>query len=199
MLSLTTGRRKFRAPPKLPSAAFPVILAGLFYYFGVILSHYWSRYLDMMNFLNWFILPVKNQYADFTGRTTRQQFWMYVLVYIIISIAFGIITGILQADALMWLFDLALFVPSIAITARRLHDVGKSGWWQLIGIIPILGWIVLIVFLVGKGESTANKDGMATVTPTATAWAGIDTTTVSEQPVITPTQAPSPEGQNEEG
>ena len=116
--------------------------------------------------MHWFIDPIKNQYADFTGRTTRQQFWMYVLVYIGIAIVVGIVGAIIKMPFLGNILSLALLVPSWAIGARRLHDIGKSGWWQLIGVIPILGAIILIVWMATKGDKEANQYGPA---PVATA------------------------------
>ena len=113
-----------------------------------------------MEKLHWFINPVKNQYTDFTGRTTRKNFWMYVLCYWILYIGLAIVSLIIQMeDVLTGLFALAVLLPSIAITTRRLHDVGKSGWWQLITLIPILGIIVLIYFTAQEGDKGANMYG----------------------------------------
>lgn len=95
--------------------------------------------------MEYFIDALKN-YAVFSGRATRKQFWMYMLVYTIIAIVLGVIDGILGMPVLGMILALALFVPSISIGARRLHDTDRSGWWQLIGIIPLIGFIVLIVF-----------------------------------------------------
>lgn len=108
--------------------------------------------------MHWFLDPVKNHYADFTGRATRQQYWMYILIYILLYIAVAIVAEIINVMALPLLFSLAVLVPGLAITARRLHDIGKSGWWQLIGFVPILGLIVMIIFTI-KDSAPANEWG----------------------------------------
>ena len=112
-----------------------------------------------MSFLNWFLEPLKEHYADFEGRATRQQYWMFVLVYILIAIAVSIVEEILGTMVLGALLSLALLIPSLAIGARRLHDTGKSGWWQLVCLIPFIGWIIAIVLLAQKGDAGPNKYG----------------------------------------
>ncbi len=122
-------------------------------------------------FMHWFIDPIKDHYADFTGRVGRQEFWMFILVYIGIAIAVSIVTTMLRVPMVYTLFGLAMMVPSWAITARRLHDVNKSGWWQLIALIPLVGIIVLIIWLAGESKNEGNQFGEATTTaaPDATA------------------------------
>ncbi len=102
-------------------------------------------------------------FAEFNGRDTRQQFWMFALVYFIINILLTIIDSIIfgmsNIPILSSIFQLATIVPYIAITARRLHDIGKSGWWQLIGLIPVIGWIILIIWLATDSEPRENRFG----------------------------------------
>ena len=114
-----------------------------------------------MNF-DWFLNPVKNHYADFDGRTSREAFWMFVLFHFMISVAVGIVDGALGLGIIYPIFVLGLFIPAIAITTRRLHDVDKTGWLQLLFLIPLLGLIIMIVILAGKGNPSANKYGEAT-------------------------------------
>ena len=109
--------------------------------------------------MHWFIDPIKYQYADFSGRATRQQFWMYVLWYVLLYVGIGIIGVVTDIEELTLLYGLVVLVPGIAITARRLHDTNMSGWWQLIGLVPFIGLIVMIVFLVRAGDQTANQYG----------------------------------------
>ncbi len=73
---------------------------------------------------------------------------MFVLFYLIFTIVLGVIDNVLGIALLGIVFSLGMLVPSIAITARRLHDVGRSGWWQLIYLIPLIGLIVMLIFLV---------------------------------------------------
>ena len=84
------------------------------------------------------------KYADFTGRARRTEYWMYILIYMIINI----VLAVLGLDFISMIFGLGLLIPSLSIGARRLHDTGRSGWWQLIYFVPLIGLIVMIVFLV---------------------------------------------------
>lgn len=92
------------------------------------------------------------RYADFTGRATRTQYWMFVLFYVIAYIVLMTIDVALGINVLTMIYALALMVPHLAVTARRLHDTGRSGWWQLIALIPLIGGIVLLVFLATDSE-----------------------------------------------
>lgn len=80
-----------------------------------------------------------SKYTDFEGRAKRPEFWWFVLFTLIASLILGVIS-----DALSGIFSLLVLLPSLAVGARRLHDIGKSGWWQLLWLIPVIGWIVLI-------------------------------------------------------
>ncbi len=94
-----------------------------------------------------YFIDALRKYAEFTGRATRKQYWMFVLFYFIFTIVLGVIDNVLGIVLLGLVFSLGMLVPSIAITARRLHDIGRSGWWQLIYFIPLIGLIVMLVFL----------------------------------------------------
>lgn len=102
----------------------------------------------------WFLNPVKEHYFDFEGRVTRQAFWMFTLWYVIIYVALSIVS-----EGLAGLFSLAILLPSIGLGARRLHDIGMSGWWQLIGIIPVVGWVAIIYLLAKQGVAGPNEYG----------------------------------------
>jgi uncharacterized membrane protein YhaH (DUF805 family) len=104
--------------------------------------------------MEYFIGALK-KYADFNGRARRTEYWMFVLIYMIISV----VLTVLGFETLSALLGLALLIPSISIAARRLHDTGRSGWWQLIALIPLVGFIVLIVFLAQEGHDE-NEYGM---------------------------------------
>ncbi|MCF8070142.1 MAG: DUF805 domain-containing protein [Desulfobacterales bacterium] len=97
--------------------------------------------------MNYFTDALK-KYADFNGRATRTQFWMFVLFYFIFCIIAAVIDSIIGASIFSIILMLGLIVPSISITARRLHDISKSGWWQLVALVPVIGSIVLIIFCV---------------------------------------------------
>ncbi|WP_321326023.1 DUF805 domain-containing protein [Thiomicrorhabdus sp.] len=115
--------------------------------------------------MNFFIDAIKN-YATFTGRATRQQYWMfylfYIIFYIILSVlenALGLTLGEFGEGILTIIYSLALLIPSIAILARRLHDTGRSGWWILLIFIPLIGAIVILIFTLLDSERQANEYG----------------------------------------
>lgn len=95
-----------------------------------------------------YYIDALKKYADFTGRATRQQYWMFILFYLVFYIVLSVVDGLLGSPILSTVYSLALLVPSISIAARRLHDTSRTGWWQLIALVPLIGVIVLLVFLV---------------------------------------------------
>ena len=132
--------------------------------------------------MHWFIDPIKEHYVDFNGRATREQYWMFILLYVVIYIALIFILKMIGMKMLMGLFYLAIILPSIALAARRLHDINKSGWWQLIGLIPVVGWIVLIVWLASEGDKEGNRFGMpASVVSDADSHAAADSAQPAEE------------------
>ena len=115
--------------------------------------------------MNWFLLALK-KYAVFSGRSQRSEYWFFVLFYLIIYIVLAVLDALLgtiqsgtQVGLLSGVFSLAMIVPSIAVAARRLHDTDRSGWWQLLVLIPLIGVIVLIVFLAQDTKPGENKYG----------------------------------------
>lgn len=120
-----------------------------------------------MNIIQHYVNVWKN-YVNFSGSLSRPGYWWFVLVHIIIAVilnwldslfglgnesGYGVLTGI---------YSLAILIPSIAAGVRRLHDIGKSGWWILIGLVPFIGWIWLIVLL-----AMPSKSGAAPKAPAA--------------------------------
>ena len=87
------------------------------------------------------------KFADFSGRAQREEYWMFVLFYLIFSIILAVIDIVVGTAVLATIFGLVMLIPSISIAARRLHDTGRTGWWQLL-IITGIGLIVLLVFMV---------------------------------------------------
>lgn len=109
--------------------------------------------------MEWYIKVLK-QYADFSGRARRKEYWMFALISLIIAVILGIIESLLGLSSVLGtLYALAVLIPSIAVTVRRLHDTGRTGWWALIGLVPVVGMLVLLVFMALDGDAGSNEHG----------------------------------------
>lgn len=115
--------------------------------------------------MNWFVMALK-KYAVFTGRSQRSEYWYFTLFYILIVIGLTVIdgfTGSLSEKSgmglLSGLFALAVVIPSIAVGARRLHDIDRTAWWLLIGLIPMVGIITLLIFFAQDSTVGSNRFG----------------------------------------
>lgn len=110
------------------------------------------------------VRTVFSKYAVFSGRATRPEYWWWVLFSIIVSVVTGILdvvvaTPLLGFEMFGIISSLALLLPSLAVSVRRLHDIGRSGWWLLIGLVPIIGWLVLIYWHVQPSAEGQNEYG----------------------------------------
>ena len=116
--------------------------------------------------MNWYLKVLKEHYADFKGRARREEYWMFVLFNIIVSFVIvlvfagiGIAIEVPEIIGLSYIYYLAILIPSISVVVRRLHDAGKSGWYYFISLIPIVGFIWLLVLLCTDSENGPNKWG----------------------------------------
>ncbi len=108
--------------------------------------------------MNWY-LKVFKQYADFRGRACRREYWMFVLINFFVSFVLTAIDMLIGFQILSWIYSIAIFVPSLAVCVRRLHDIGKSGWFFFICLIPLIGFIWLIVLFCKDSQPEANAWG----------------------------------------
>ncbi|WP_343613102.1 DUF805 domain-containing protein [Novosphingobium sp.] len=121
--------------------------------------------------MEWMILPYK-RYFDFAGRSQRKEYWMFVLLGVIVQLvldgglggSYSVLLGFrstpnFAATALSGLFGLVSIIPSLAVGIRRLHDTDRSGWWLLIGLIPLVGTLILLYFVVSDGTPGPNRFG----------------------------------------
>jgi len=108
--------------------------------------------------MEWFLKVVRNHYFDFNGRARRKEYWMFVLVNVILAVVVGIVAGMIKQPWISSLLGLALLLPGLGVGARRLHDIGKSGWFMLIALIPVVG-LYLIYLLAQEGERGSNAYG----------------------------------------
>ncbi len=115
--------------------------------------------------MNWY-LKVLKKYAVFEGRAQRAEYWYFILFTILISIVLAFIdmgTGTFNQETgfgvISGIYSLAVLIPTIAVGVRRLHDTNRTGWWILIGLIPLIGFIVLLVFFVMDSDPSANEYG----------------------------------------
>ncbi|SEO47774.1 DUF805 domain-containing protein [Paenibacillus sp. OV219] len=109
--------------------------------------------------MEWYTKVITN-YVGFQGRARRKEYWMFILINIIISVILSILENLLGlSNLLSKLYSLFIFLPSLAVTVRRLHDTDKSGWWVLIGLIPFVGFIVLLIFTCLDSDPGTNRYG----------------------------------------
>lgn len=116
--------------------------------------------------MKWFLEALTKKYATFEGRARRSEYWYFVLFYVLAVIVLSIVdivVGTYHEESGFGLFSglfmLATIVPSLAVTARRLHDTDRSGWWQLLYLIPLLGALVMVLFMVLDSQPGANRFG----------------------------------------
>jgi uncharacterized membrane protein YhaH (DUF805 family) len=115
--------------------------------------------------VSWY-LEVLKKYAVFSGRSRRAEYWYFVLFNLIVVIVLSLIDTLLGTfnvvqgvGLLSGIYGLAVLIPSLAVTVRRLHDIDRTGWWIFINLIPLIGTIVLLVFAVTDGTPGSNRYG----------------------------------------
>ena len=115
--------------------------------------------------MSWYLEALK-KYAVFSGRARRKEYWYFVLFNIIVAIVLSLIDLLLgtfssasNIGLLSGIYGLAVIIPTLAVTVRRLHDIDRTGWWILINLIPLIGTIVLLVFEVTPGTPGSNRFG----------------------------------------
>jgi len=127
--------------------------------------------------MKWFIKCVK-QYADFNSRARRKEFWMFTLFFLIfgwgvnyldikLGTSFNVLSGYghyhgqkIGGGAISFIYCMALFVPYCAVGVRRLHDIGKSGFYYFVALVPVIGWIILLVWFCNDSQSGENEYGL---------------------------------------
>ncbi len=100
-----------------------------------------------------------SNYVKFSGRAVRSEYWYWVLFTVLGTIVAGIIDVVLSISVMSGLFGLATILPSLAVAVRRLHDLDRTGWWIFIGVIPLIGWIILIIWYCSRGTAGPNRFG----------------------------------------
>ena len=115
--------------------------------------------------MSWYLTVLK-KYATFGGRARRKEYWMFFLFNIIFAIAatvidnvLGLNIGMLPYGFIYLIYMLAMLLPGIAVTVRRLHDIGKSGWWVFISFVPLIGGIWLLILVCKEGTLGPNEYG----------------------------------------
>jgi len=116
--------------------------------------------------MNWYLKVLKEHYADFNGRARRKEYWMFALFNFIIALVLSFIDGLLGltitgagVGVLYMVYALIVLIPGIALSVRRLHDIGKSGWMLLVVFIPLIGAIWLLVLFVTDSNPGSNEYG----------------------------------------
>ena len=108
-----------------------------------------------------YYLNVLRQWKNFDGRSSKKEYWIFILVNFVITIALTIVEQVFfrGSGVISSLYGLFVLIPGIAVAIRRLHDVGKSGWMQLVIFIPLIGWIWILILMVKDGEIGRNQYG----------------------------------------
>ena len=107
-----------------------------------------------------YYLEVLRKYTVFSGRARRAEFWWFTLINWIISVVLQLIDNAIGTGGILGgLYALGVLLPSIAVAIRRLHDTNRSGWWLLLVLIPIIGWLVLLFFYAQDSQPEPNQYG----------------------------------------
>lgn len=116
--------------------------------------------MDIEEIKVWY-MEALSKYVEFSGRARRKEFWTFVLVNFVISLILSFLDNVIGMGFgfIGMLFSLAIIIPTIAAGVRRLHDIGKEGLWILIGLVPLIGWIIMIYFYVQDSEPGSNQYG----------------------------------------
>lgn len=122
-----------------------------------------------MNGLDYFKHVLFNNYVNFNGRARRSEYWFYILFYVVGSFILSFFMGLMSDISpvlgigfifLILLYYMLMFLPTLAVSVRRLHDTDKSGWFILLGLIPVVGFILLIIFYATEGTPGRNQYGV---------------------------------------
>lgn len=105
------------------------------------------------------IASVFRNYATFNGRARRSEFWYFALFQVLVAVATTLIDKALGGSIISLIGTIALFLPGLAVSVRRLHDLDKTGWWYLIAFLPIIGGLVLLFWFCGEGTNGDNRFG----------------------------------------
>ncbi len=109
--------------------------------------------------MSWY-LQVLKKYAVFGGRARRKEYWYFFLFNVIIGSVLGFIEGLAGGPGVLGsIYGLAVLIPGVGVAIRRLHDTGRSGWWLLIGLIPLIGTIILLVYMASDSQAGTNEYG----------------------------------------
>lgn len=101
--------------------------------------------------MTWYFAALR-KYAIFNGRSRRTEFWMFALINLLIVIGLGVVDFIYETPRLILIYGLAVLIPSLSVTVRRLHDTDRSGRWILISLVPVVGWLSLLFFVGLEGR-----------------------------------------------
>ena len=114
--------------------------------------------------MEWFLLPWQ-RYAEFDGRSRRKEYWLFTLGNTVAMLLLGMLSGMMGnrsigiVGIMFFIYCIASIIPSLAVSIRRLHDTGRSGWWFLISLVPLVGGIILLVFSIQDSDAGTNAYG----------------------------------------
>ena len=106
-----------------------------------------------------YYMDVLKKYADFGGRARRTEYWMFTLINVIVALVIAFVSAKIGMYWLYFVYLVAVLLPSLAVGIRRLHDTGRSGWWLLVALVPLLGAIVLLIWMIQDSQPGDNQYG----------------------------------------
>ena len=114
--------------------------------------------------MNWYFNVMRN-YLNVDGRARRTEYWMFMLIYIGMLVVASLLDNLMGTGILGALVVLVHLIPSITVGVRRLHDINRNGWWLLVSLVPLIGWIIAIYFAVKEGDAGSNAYGANPIDP----------------------------------
>ena len=108
--------------------------------------------------MSWYVMVLK-KYVVFEGRARRKEYWYFALISFIISLILSLIDWAIGMNILVTIYGLAVLLPALGVSVRRLHDIGRSGWWIFINLIPLIGLIIWLVFMFKDSQPGTNQYG----------------------------------------
>ena len=108
--------------------------------------------------MKWYVMALR-RFADFKGRSQRMEYWMFWFYSLVLAVVLGLVIGNAGSEVFLLAYQLVILVVGTSVGVRRLHDIGKSGWWLLLSLVPLVGSLVLLYFAIKDSQPGSNQYG----------------------------------------